>query len=954
MYHSSKFSDINKLNRLNKLTTPIKISKLNEKYNPHEFEKEIYDFWLEKGYFHSEISSEKKPYSIVIPPPNVTGYLHIGHALNNSLQDIMIRIARMRGYSACWVPGTDHAGIATQNVVERELSKQGISRFDLGREKFVQKVWEWKENYGSRIISQLKALGCSCDWQRLRFTLDEQYCKAVTHEFVTLYKNGLIYRGNYMVNWCPRCLTAISDIEVEHKQKRGNLWDIKYPLIDEKSGFPSKTEFIVVSTTRPETMLGDTAVAVNPNDSRYKKFIGRLVLLPLIKRKIPIIADTYVDINFGTGALKVTPAHDPNDFELARKHNLEKINIMDERAVLNDNAGKYQGLDRYEARKKVLEDLEKEGLLVKTSQHISSVGFCSRCESVVEPRISNQWFVSMKKLAKPAINAVKEGRVKFIPKKWEKIYFNWMENIRDWCISRQLWWGHRIPVWYCNDCGEMIVAEVEPTSCKCGSKQLVQDSDVLDTWFSSCLWPFAVFGWPLKTPELEYYFPTTLLVTAHDIIFFWVARMIMMSLYFMNEVPFKEVFINPLVNDIYGQKMSKSKGNVIDPLSIIEKFGADSLRFTLASLTTPGKNLLLGEEKIEGSRNFANKIWNASKFVISNLKELENFEDIDFQKLNLNLWDKWILSKLSKTIKSLEKYLSRYNVSFACRTLINFFWNEYCDWYIEVSKVRIYGSHGGNVINKIGENKSNYEFELQDKKSVDNLDENKLGNNGYQDRQIVLYILWYILEKYLRMLHPFMPFLTEKIWQNIPHKGESIIIAPYPTNNNKYLDNIDEVSEKKVNILIQIISEIRRIRTEQKINPGVKIKVNIKPADNSVLELLKHNQAFIMSLAKIESLIFDKPRDIKGYVKTVKENNQIFINLLDIISSNENLETEKKRVLLEIDKVNAEIEKVRKKLSNPQFIEKAPKEVVEKEKIKLDQSLKKLMALKDRLSLLQL
>ncbi len=894
------------------------------KYNPFEFEKEIYQFWQEKNYFHGEINPDKIPYSIVIPPPNVTGYLHIGHALNNSLQDIMIRIARMKGYSACWIPGTDHAGIATQNVVERELNKQGITRFDLGREQFVKKVWEWKENYGSRIISQLKALGCSCDWQRLRFTLDEDYCKAVTHEFVTLYNNGLIYRGNYMINWCPRCLTAISDIEVEHKQKKGSLWDIKYPLIDEKTGLASKNEFITVSTTRPETMLGDTAVAVNPQDKRYKKYIGRFILLPLAERKIPVIADSYVDMNFGTGALKVTPAHDPNDFELSKKHNLEIINIMDDNAVLNENAGKYKGMERYEARKKIISDLNNMGLLERVRQHVSSIGFCSRCDSVIEPRISNQWFVSMKKLAKPAIEAVKDGKVKFIPKKWEKIYFNWIENIKDWCISRQLWWGHRIPVWYCGDCNETIVSEHEPLKCKCGSKNLIQDSDVLDTWFSSCLWPFASLGWPNKTKELEYYFPTTLLVTGHDIIFFWVARMIMMSLYFMKDVPFKEVFVNPLVNDIYGQKMSKSKGNVIDPLSIIEKFGADSLRFTLASLTTPGKNLLLGEEKIEGSRNFANKIWNASKFVLSNFQNF-NFKEeliksiqVSYKDLDLGLWEKWILSRLSKAVKSIEKYLSKYNMSFACRTLTSFFWNEFCDWYIEISKV---------VFSKaILFNSSNLNQQM------------KINST--------LFVLWYVLEKYLRLLHPFMPFITEKIWQNIPHEGESIMLSSYPKNNNKILDNIDEIAENKVNEIIQIVSEIRRIRTEQKINPGVNIKASIKPSDENTLKLLKDNELFIKNLAKIEVLDFAEPVEKKGYIKTIKNNSQIFIYLLDVI----NIDAEIKRILSVIEKLNEEIEKSSKKLSNPQFVSKAPKDIINKEKIKLEKGLEELKVLKEQLN----
>ncbi len=934
--------------------------ELDNKYNPTLFERKVYDFWLKNNYFHAEINNNK-PYSIVIPPPNITGYLHIGHALNNSLQDIMIRTARMKGYSACWVPGTDHAGIATQNVVERELNKQGISRFDLGREKFVEKVWEWKEKYGSKIISQLKSLGCSCDWQRLRFTLDDQYCKAVTFEFVKLYKDGLIYRGNYMINWCPRCLTAISDIEVEHKQKKGSLWDIKYPIIDKEAGLLSKEDFIVVSTTRPETMLGDTAVAVNPKDKRYKKYVGKFVLLPLMNRKIPVISDDYVDMNFGTGALKVTPAHDPNDFELAEKHNLDKINIMDDSGVLNENAGIYKGLERYEARQKILKDLKNEGLLVKESPHISSVGYCSRCDSIIEPRISNQWFVSMKKLAKPAIKAVKEGKIKFIPKKWEKIYFNWMENIKDWCISRQLWWGHRIPVWYCKTCNQMIVSETEPQKCVCGRDDLVQDTDVLDTWFSSCLWPFAVFGWPKKTAELSYFFPTSLLVTAHDIIFFWVARMIMMSLYFMKEIPFKEVFINPLVNDIYGQKMSKSQGNVIDPVTIIEKFGSDPLRFTLASLTTPGKNLLLGEEKIEGSRNFANKIWNASKFVISNIK---TFGSLDFEKkeyVQLDIWDKWILSKLSKTLKLVEKYFNKYNIAFICKTLVNFFWGDFCDWYIEASKIDLYNFQN-ETLEKGNKEQIIYNKNVNDKNVNESLKLNKKTKSYILETIIEtkLYILWYVLEKYLRLLHPFMPFLTEVIWQNLPHTGSSIMISSYPANDNKFLDKVDDNIEEKIEKIIKIISEIRRVRTEQKINPGVKINVNIKALNKENLQLIDDNKRYIMNLAKVKTLSFVEPEDKKGFIKTVVEDDQIFIDILDVYSSNTDLNaniktdinSRKSKILSDIEKINEEIEKINRKLLNPQFLEKAPESIIKKEKLKYEEQLKKLQTLKEQLSML--
>ncbi|MCL5072223.1 MAG: valine--tRNA ligase [Actinobacteria bacterium] len=889
--------------------------KLQDKYNPDDFERKIYQLWLDNNYFQGIIDNTKKPFSIVIPPPNVTGYLHVGHALNNTLQDIVIRYKRMRGFSACWIPGTDHAGIATQNVVEKELNKAGITRFRLGREKFIEKVWEWRNQYGSRIISQLKSLGSSCDWNRLRFTLDDDYIRAVNKEFVILFNAGLLYRGNYIVNWCPRCLTAISDIEVEHSNKKSILWDIKYPLIDKETGKPSTTEFIVVSTTRPETMLGDTAVAINPKDKRYKSYIGRFAQLPLMKRKIPIIADDYVDMNFGTGAVKVTPSHDPNDFEIGKRHKLEEINVMTDSAMMNASAGKYEGLDRYEARKKVIADLEKSGLLQGKKDHVSSVGSCSRCDIIIEPRVSLQWYVSMKKLAEPAIAAVREGKVKIIPKKWEKLYFNWMENIRDWCISRQLWWGHRIPVWYCMDCNETIVSEIPPEKCsKCSSTNLKQDNSVLDTWFSSCLWPFASMGWPKDTPELHYFFPTSVLITAHDIIFFWVARMIMMSLYFMKEVPFKEVFINPLVNDVYGQKMSKSRGNVVDPIEIINKYGADSLRYTLASLTTPGKNLLLGQEKIEGARNFANKLWNAAKFLIYCMDNGKDFypAKIKSSELKLNLWDKWILSRFAKTIKTAEKYLEKYNFSFACRILNNFFWKDYCDWYIEASKVRI-------------------------------------AKNFKNDKTTALYILWYILEKYLKLLHPFMPFITEKIWQNIPHEGESIMIEKIPGSGDRVLGRIDNKSEKELLSIFEIVGEIRRLRSELKINPAVKIKAYVKAASKELSELLANNSTYIYSLAKLELLSLTEPEDRKGFVKSVKGGSEIYIYLLDAID----IELEIKRLRDEISRLKIEMEKSNKKISNPQFMEKAPKDIIGKESEKFKRSNHDLKILYDQLEKMQ-
>ena len=749
-----------------------------------------------------------------------------------------------------------------------------------------------------------------------------------------------------MVNWCPRCLTAISDIEVEHRQKKVNLWDIKYPLIDEKTQKPGM-EYIVVSTTRPETMLGDTAVAVNPQDKRYKKYVGRFVLLPLMERKIPVIEDNFVDMNFGTGAVKVTPAHDTNDFEIGRRHNLEEINIMTDTAIMNKNTDKYNGLDRYEARKKVLEDLEKQGYLAGKKDHISSIGICSRCDTVIEPRISMQWFVSMKTLAEPSIKAVHDGRVKFIPKKWEKIYYNWMENIKDWCISRQLWWGHRIPVWYCKDCNEMIVSSTAPASCKCGSGNLEQESDVLDTWFSSCLWPFASLGWPDKTPELKYYFPTSVLITAHDIIFFWVARMIMMSLYFLKDVPFKEVFINPLVNDVFGQKMSKSKGNVIDPMTIIEKSGSDALRYTLASLTTPGKNLLLGEEKIEGSRNFANKLWNASKFVISNLgnskilKSPEIIKNLDAARLSFNLWDRWILSKFIKALKSYQKYIEKYNFSFTCRTLTSFFWNDYCDWYIESAKVRIYSKNAFKKVTSESkeEQKNDVIFAKFEKINT------QTKTQSEDDILTSLYVLWYVLERYLKLLHPFMPFITEKIWQNIPHSGDSIMIECFPEIKNNILDITDVDTENKIDEICKIIGEIRKVRSELKINPALKINAYIKPAGIDIKKLIEENLSYIIELARLERLSICEPEDKKGFIKSVKNDNEIYIYLLDVID----LGLEAKRISGEIAKVNGEREKSSRKLSNPQFIEKAPKKIIQKEEAKLKQTDKALKILNEQL-----
>ncbi|MBN2072489.1 MAG: valine--tRNA ligase [Actinobacteria bacterium] len=882
-------------------------NKIEGKYQPSDFEDEIYQFWSNKNYFHAEVDKNREPFSIVIPPPNVTGYLHVGHALNNTLQDVIIRYKRMKGYNATWIPGTDHAGIATQNVVERYLNENNTGRYQLGREKFVEEVWKWKEKYGSRIISQLKSLGCSCDWDRQRFTFDNDYCEAVTTEFITLYNEGLIYRGNYMINWCPGCRTAISDIEVDHIEKKGYLWEIKYPVADESTGLPSSDEYIKVATTRPETMLGDTAVAVNPLDKRFRHLKGKKVFLPLAQRVIPVIEDDYVDMDFGSGAVKVTPAHDPNDFEMGKRHNLEEVNIFNDDATLNDAAGKYKGLDRYEARRKVLKDLEEMGYLLGRREHVSSVGQCCRCDTVVEPRISLQWFVSMKKLSVPAIEAVKEGRVRIIPGKWEKIYFDWMENIKDWCISRQLWWGHRIPVWYCTGCGHMIVSRDRPIKCpECGCGEIIQDPDVLDTWFSSCLWPFATLGWPGETEELDHFFPTSVLITAHDIIFFWVARMIMMSLHFKNDVPFREVFINPLVNDALGKKMSKSRGNVVDPMGIIGKNGADVLRFTLTSLTTPGRNLLLGSEKIEGTRNFANKIWNASRFVLSNIPGIENDSYMRIDKSSLNLWDRWILSRLNKVIDDVENFLSGYNFSFACRALQDFFWSDFCDWYLESSKVRLYGA----------------------------------AEPG--EKNTVRAVLLKVLDSYLKLLHPFMPFVTERIWQSIPHQGESIMMEAYPVCDH---DFIDRKAMRQIETIFEVISEIRKIRSELKINPSDRVKACLCFKNDDESRLLSENEEYLFALARVSGLSYTEPPGLKGYIKTTTGKADIYIYIMDVVD----LELEKNRITGEMAGLKADIKKSEGKLANPDFMEKAPANVICKEKEKLERRSNIFRTLKEQL-----
>ncbi len=858
-------------------------------YNPHAVEKKWYEYWQKNKFFHAEVDPVKKPYSIVIPPPNVTGSLHMGHALNNTIQDIIIRKKRMEGYATAWIPGTDHAGIATQAVVEQQLAKEGLTRHDLGREKFIERVWEWKEKYGDIIISQLKALGCSCDWDRQRFTMDEGYSKAVKEVFVRLYDEGLIYRDNYIINWCPCHHTAISDIEVEHQDVEGGLWFIKYPLKDNEG-------FIEVATTRPETMLGDTAIAVNPKDERFKKFIGKTAILPLVGREIAIIADDFVDPKFGTGAVKVTPAHDPNDFEIGKRHNLEQINIFTQDAKINENGGSYEGLDRFAARQEIVKDLKEQGLLSRVEKHLHSVGHCYRCDTIIEPRLSLQWFVKMKPLAERAVGTVKDGNIKFTPERWLKLYYDWMENIRDWVISRQIWWGHRLPVFYCqqmqNDQCKMnngiVVSMDEPQQCPhCGSQLLKQDEDVLDTWFSSALWPFVTMGWPDETKELDYFYPTSLLSTGFDILYFWVARMIMMGEHFTGKVPFDEVYIHALIRDAQGRKMSKSRGNIIDPLVMIEEYGTDALRFTMASLAVPGRDVFLSEERIQGYRNFVNKIWNASRFVLANLdKDLLNEAEVDYQ-----LVDRWIISRLNNLIVEIDDHHKAYDFSKAAKSLYDFFWSEFADWYIELAKPRFY--------------------------SDDRL-----------AKATVTQVLIQVLETSLKLLHPVMPFVTEEIWQQLPGKDVSIMVSSYPKANK---ESIDKKAEEMMSFVMDITTAIRGVRSQLKINPGVKIKAIAKPRDEGFSKIIVQSAEYIKQLARLESLVIDmKATRPPQSATSVVNGADIYLPLAGLLD----IDAETKRLKKEIDQLSVDLSVSEKKLANKAFIEKAPEAVVQKVKDK--------------------
>ncbi|MBO5743196.1 MAG: valine--tRNA ligase [Clostridia bacterium] len=873
--------------------------ELAKTYNPAEVEDRIYQDWVENEYFKAVPNSSKEPFTIVIPPPNVTGQLHMGHALDETLQDILIRYKRMSGYNALWIPGTDHAGIATQIKVEEMLRKEeGLTRYDLGREKFLERVWDWKKQYGSRIINQLKKLGSSCDWSRERFTMDEGCSKAVKEVFVSLYNKGLIYQGSRIINWCPHCITALSDAEVEHKEQAGHFWHIKYPVKD-------SNDFVVIATTRPETLFGDTAVAVNPEDERYKDIIGKTLLLPLTDREIPVIADEYVDKEFGTGCVKITPAHDPNDFEVGLRHNLEQIKVLNDDATMNSYAGKYEGLDRYECRKAMIEDLDKMGLLVKIEDHSHNVGECYRCGTTVEPIISKQWFVKMKPLAKPAIDAVKNGDTEFVPTHFEKVYYHWLENIRDWCISRQLWWGHRIPAFYCDDCGEMVVTKEESAVCpKCG-KQMRQDPDTLDTWFSSALWPFSTLGWPEETEDYKYFYPTSVLVTGYDIIPFWVMRMMFSALEQTGEVPFKHVFIHGLVRDSQGRKMSKSLGNGIDPLEIISTYGADALRFTLATGNSPGNDMRFYTERVEASRNFANKIWNASRFLLMNL-DIDNIE-LPKQE-DLKLEDKWILSKFNSLTKEVTDNLDKFELGVAVSKLYDFIWDNYCDWYIELVKPRLYEKEGS-------------------------------------DKETAQKVLSFVLVGSLKLLHPFMPFITEEIFSKLPTGEKSIMISAWP-KYNEALNFAD--SEKQMQIIMDAIRSVRNIRSQMNVVPSKKAKLIIVAEDTSVFE---NSSSYFEKLASASETVITSVKDgiDDNAVNVVVEGATIYIPLDDLVDREKEIE----RLEKELKTLEAEIKRVEGKLSNEGFVKKAPAKVIEEEKKKGEKYAKMLAEVKESLSKLK-
>ena len=846
---------------------------LAKQYDPKDVEDRIYQFWLDGKYFHAKCDPDKKPYTIVIPPPNITGQLHMGHALDNTLQDILIRYRRMQGYDTLWLPGTDHASIATEAKIVEAMRQEGITKEDIGREGFLKRAWEWKEKFGGRIIEQLKKMGSSCDWDRERFTMDEGCSKAVKEVFVNLYNKGLIYRGERIVNWCPHCLTSISDAEVEYEDQAGHFWHLRYP-------FKDGSGYLELATTRPETMLGDTAVAVNPNDERYKDIVGKTLILPIVHREIPVIADEYVEMDFGTGCVKITPAHDPNDFEVGLRHNLEIIDTFTDDAHIKPEWGKYAGMDRMEARKAIVEDLEKEGAIVKIEDYSHNVGVCYRCHSTIEPKVSKQWFVKMEPLAKPAIECVKKGEVKFVPERFDKTYYHWMENIKDWCISRQLWWGHRIPAWYCDDCGEVVVSKDAPTVCpKCGSVHLTQDPDTLDTWFSSALWPFSTLGWPDKTPELAHYFPTSTLVTGYDIIFFWVARMIFSSVENMHDRPFDTVFIHGIVRDAQGRKMSKSLGNGIDPLVVIDQYGADALRFTLATGNSPGNDMRFSDEKVGASRNFANKLWNAARFILMNLGEDEKAPHIPDE---LALEDKWILSLFNTLTKEVTDNLDKFELGIAVQKLYDFIWDVFCDWYIEISKIR-------------------------------------LNSGDEKAAQTARDMLVYIMSNTLKLLHPFMPFITEEIWQTLPHSGESIMVSDWPV----YKEEFDfSVEEQEMDRIMEAVRAIRNRRAEMNVPPLKKAKYFIATAYKDTFEKAG---IFMQRLASCSEAEVGDSFEIDGAVCIVTADAKIYIPLGELVDFDQEIA----RLNKEKEKVLKDLEFIDKKLNNENFVAKAPKAVVD-------------------------
>ncbi|OUO15854.1 valine--tRNA ligase [Flavonifractor sp. An4] len=853
--------------------------ELPKVYEPQEVEGRVYEMWEKNGCFEGHRDPDKKPFTIVMPPPNVTGQLHMGHAMDSTLQDILIRFKRMQGYAALWVPGTDHAGIATQIKVEEELRKnEGLSRYDLGREKFLERVWDWKHKYGNRIVEQQKKLGASCDWSRARFTMDEGLSKAVRHVFVSLYKKGLIYKGSRIINWCPHCVTALSDAEVEYQDKPGNFWHIRYPIQGEEG------RYVIVATTRPETMLGDTGVAVNPNDERYKDIVGKKCILPLVGREMPIVADEYVDMEFGTGCVKMTPAHDPNDFEVGLRQNLETIRVLDDNGKVVEGYGRYSGMDRYEARKAIVADLEEQGYLVKVEPHQHNVGTCYRCHNDVEPLISAQWFVKMKPLAEEALRVVNEGEVKFVPDRFSKIYTNWMENVHDWCISRQLWWGHQIPAWTCQECGHITVSEDDPTECEhCHSHNIKQEEDVLDTWFSSALWPFSTLGWPEETEDYKYFYPTDVLVTGYDIIFFWVARMIFSGCEHTGKPPFHTVFIHGLVRDDKGRKMSKSLGNGIDPLEMANQYGADALRFNLVTGNSPGNDMRFYTERCEAMRNFANKIWNASRFLMMNLT-------IDQCELpeKLELEDKWILSKLNSVIPEITENMERYELGVAAQKVYDFIWDSYCDWYIELTKTRLQGEDEDSKVR-------------------------------------AQQVLCYVLTQILKLLHPFMPFITEEIWQALPHEGDYLMLQQWPEHHAN-LDFPEE--EKAMELIMDAIRAIRARRAEMNVPPSKKAQLTVSTLEQAVFH---QGTPFLKRLAyasDVKVVEATDTVDAQGMVTIATHAARLYLPLAELVD----LEKEKARIQKELDKNRKELDKLETKLNNPGFVNKAPAQVVEAER----------------------